>query len=90
MKEIKLYFLTLKGEAAYNQINEIGKKQSYWDRRIAKAFCKETRIQEKPLIVLLKFASPRVAEALQIQIKIYEQLEDQGAKQDIDYKMEVI
>lgn len=89
MKEIILRFLTKKGEEAFHKVEEEGKSQSYMDKKIGKAVAKEIILSKKPLIVNIKVKVKRLAVQVELDKQVIIGLEKYGAKQNIDYEMEV-
>lgn len=89
MKDILVRFKTKKGEEAYRKVREHGQAQPKMDKAIAGRVCKETIIQENPMILKIKIKIPRLAFAIDLPGQVVAGLEKFGAKKDRDYTMEV-
>lgn len=90
MKEIVLSFLTPRGEAAYKEVEEEGKKESYMNRQIVRRVFRQQTVSENPLVIKIICKIPRLAEGIMIQNNIYDSLHKKGCVQDKDYTLQVI
>lgn len=89
MKEILIYFLTVKGCKAYASIDEAGQKESKINKKIVKRIYKDSVVSKDPLIVRILIKIPRLAVATEFDKQIIKGLEDKGAKNEKDFKLEV-
>ena len=89
MKEIDVFFLTRKGIEAYRAVEKAGEKETGINKRIVKRIYRDCIISQDPLIVRVKIKIPRLAVAQELDKGIIKGLEDKGAKNETDFRLEV-
>lgn len=89
MKEILLTFKTKKGVKAYHEIDAEGKKQSFMERKIAKAVARDSIISKDPLTVKVKVKVERLAVQVKLDEQIVTALAKKGAKKGTDYDIKI-
>jgi hypothetical protein len=89
MKEIIINCLTEKGAEAYRLIDAEGEKQSWKDKKIAKALAEDEILSLNPLVVKVRVK----IEWLAVQVRLDEQtvlaMEKKGAVKDKDFNVVV-
>jgi len=89
MREILIFFLTKKGEAAYKKIDEAGSKETGINKRIVKRIYHDVMMSAEPLVVKVIIKIPRLAVATELDKQIIKALEGAGAVNGIDFRLEI-
>lgn len=90
MKQIRLTMITDKGIKVWQEVYELGGKQTWYNKKIMRSVYIEKIVSKNPFIVVIEPKLKRVAEALNIPILIAEALQKKGLAEKKDYTIEVI
>lgn len=89
MKQIRLTMVTEKGIKVWQEVYELGGKQTWYNKKIMKSVYLEKVVSKNPFVVVIEPKLKRVAEALNIPTLITEALTKKGLTQK-DFIIEVI
>jgi hypothetical protein len=89
MKEIDIFFLTQKGIDAYRAVEKAGEGEKGINKRIVRRIYRDSVVSEDPLVVRVKIKIQRLAIVTELDKQIIKGLEDKGAKNGKDFKLEV-
>ena len=89
MKQIIVYFLTKKGEQAYEQVIAAGDKESWTNKQISRMVAKDEILSKEPLSVRIKIKIPWLADKINMDQCIIQGLEKQGCTKGKDFKIGV-